>query len=315
MPGMIRFLPLREGGLDRADQADVFIDHDAEGQNILSCLAFVEFADAELEVTEAVQRPGERRGEFDEGEGVEGGAEVAAGFGEGFTLGDDGVGGFEEGFELILECVEVDLAVVEPLRYVSKIVFCSGERTSYIVVLYELSATSTTNSDYAEHTTLALAKIWSLSLLVLDVDIERFALEEKLEVAIMLKDWMCGSLIQHTLQSSTSRFDEVGVEATHGLLLWRWRDNNTGVVAMQLVVQPEEVSVTAGDVELGVAVRFRSSLRYASAGSSRDQECCLPTFVLTLYTVCELVRSPTLWGSPTVISNVGLAACSMLTLG
>lgn len=39
------------------------------------------------------------------------------------------------------------------------------------------------------------------------------------------------------------------------------------------------------------------------------------TFVLTRYTICELVKSPTLCGSPTVISKDGFAACSTLTLG
>lgn len=40
-----------------------------------------------------------------------------------------------------------------------------------------------------------------------------------------------------------------------------------------------------------------------------------PTFVRTKYTVCELVKSPTLCGSPTVMSKEGFAACSMLMLG
>lgn len=41
----------------------------------------------------------------------------------------------------------------------------------------------------------------------------------------------------------------------------------------------------------------------------------LLTFVLTEYTMCELVKSPILTGSPTVILKVGFAACSTLTLG
>lgn len=39
------------------------------------------------------------------------------------------------------------------------------------------------------------------------------------------------------------------------------------------------------------------------------------TLVLTEYSVWELVRSPTLCGSPTKIWKVGLAACSTLMLG
>ncbi len=39
------------------------------------------------------------------------------------------------------------------------------------------------------------------------------------------------------------------------------------------------------------------------------------TFVLTLYSICEPVAPPTLCGSPTVMENVGLAACSTVMLG
>jgi hypothetical protein len=39
------------------------------------------------------------------------------------------------------------------------------------------------------------------------------------------------------------------------------------------------------------------------------------TLVNTEYSVCELVRSPTLCGSPTLMLKLGLAACSTLTLG
>lgn len=78
---MVGFLALLEGLLDAADQADVFVDDDAEGQDVLLRLAVVEVADAGLDVGEAFERGRKRGGELDEREGVEGGAEVVAGVG------------------------------------------------------------------------------------------------------------------------------------------------------------------------------------------------------------------------------------------
>jgi hypothetical protein len=54
----------------------------------------------------------------------------------------------------------------------------------------------------------------------------------------MLKDWVTGNLVQHPLQRSSARFDEVGIKSAHGLFLG-WRGNNyTGVAVVQGVIKP-----------------------------------------------------------------------------
>ena len=100
VPGVVALLSLLEGGLHGADEPDVLVDYDAHCQDVLLGLAFVEFADADLDVGEAVEGAGEGGGELNGGEGVEGGGEVAAGFCQTFALYDDGVCGFEERLEL-----------------------------------------------------------------------------------------------------------------------------------------------------------------------------------------------------------------------
>lgn len=112
MPGA---LALVEGLLDAADEADVLIDDEAEGECVVGGLAGVEVVDAELEVGEGGERGGEGGGELDLGEGGERRAEVGGGGGEGAALADgEGEGGVQ-GFELVFEGVEVDAAVEEPL--------------------------------------------------------------------------------------------------------------------------------------------------------------------------------------------------------
>lgn len=101
MPGMKRLLALLECLFHGADEPDVLVDGDAEGEHVLLGLALVELADAELEVRQAGEGAGEGGGELDGGEGVEGGGEVAGCFGEALALEDDCVEGFEEGFELV----------------------------------------------------------------------------------------------------------------------------------------------------------------------------------------------------------------------
>lgn len=64
MPCVIRFLSLIECRLYRSNQPNVFVNDNAESENILLGLSFVEFADAELDVREAVERPREGRREL-----------------------------------------------------------------------------------------------------------------------------------------------------------------------------------------------------------------------------------------------------------
>jgi hypothetical protein len=46
----------------------------------------------------------------------------------------------------------------------------------------------------------------------------------------VLKRGVCSSFIEHSFQSSSTRFYEIGVKSTHSLFLGRWRYNNTWVV-------------------------------------------------------------------------------------
>lgn len=70
MPVVPGPLALLEGFLDGPDQSDVLLDDDAEGQDVLLCLAVVEVADAEVEVGEGGERAGQGGRELDLGEGV-----------------------------------------------------------------------------------------------------------------------------------------------------------------------------------------------------------------------------------------------------
>lgn len=95
---------------------------------------------------------------------------------------------------------------------------------------------------------------------MLDVDIERFALEEELEVTIMLKYGMCGCLVQHALKSSPSRLDKVGIKAANGLFLWGRGDYDARIIIVQLAVEPEKVTIAAGDGKFGLLVGLGGSL-------------------------------------------------------
>ena len=55
VPRVVRLLSLLEGCLDGPDQADVLVDYDAHGEDVLLGLAFVEFPNADLDVGEAVE--------------------------------------------------------------------------------------------------------------------------------------------------------------------------------------------------------------------------------------------------------------------
>lgn len=102
VPRVVRLLSLLEGRLDGPDEADVLVDHDAHGEDVLLGLAFVKFADADLDVGEAVEGAGERGRELDGRERVQRGREVPTCFCETLALHHDSVGGFEERPQLSL---------------------------------------------------------------------------------------------------------------------------------------------------------------------------------------------------------------------
>lgn len=54
MPGVVSLLSLLECCLNTADETDVFVDDDAERQNVLLRLAVVELANADLNLGEAI---------------------------------------------------------------------------------------------------------------------------------------------------------------------------------------------------------------------------------------------------------------------
>lgn len=55
MAVLVGFLALLEGELDAANDADVFVDRDANGEDVLGCLPLVELLDANLEGGEVVE--------------------------------------------------------------------------------------------------------------------------------------------------------------------------------------------------------------------------------------------------------------------
>jgi len=70
----------------------------------------------------------------------------------------------------------------------------------------------------------------------------------------VMEDRMCGDFVQHSLQSLTARLDKFCLKPANGLLLWRWWDYYTGVVVVQRVVKPQEVSVSPRNGEFGLFV-------------------------------------------------------------
>lgn len=137
---------------------------------------------------------------------------------------------------------------------------------THVVMLDKLGAAA--NRQHAtKHATLCFGQTNVFALLVLDVDVERVAFQEQLQVGIVLQDGVGRGLVQHALQGSSSRLDKVLVEAADGLLLWGWRHHNSRVVVVQLVVQPKEVAVPAGDGELGVAVCLGGGLGQVNGGA------------------------------------------------
>lgn len=71
---------------------------------------------------------------------------------------------------------------------------------------------------------------------------------------------MGGNLVQHALQRLAPRFYEVDIETIQGLLLGRRRHDDARVIVVQLIVEPQEVSVPARDLEFGDSIGFRSRL-------------------------------------------------------
>lgn len=91
VPRVIGFLPLAESRLDGTNEADVFVNDDAEGQRVLLRLSFVELAHSGLHVGKAFERAGEQWRQFDLGKGVEAEAKVVAAVSHGATLCDDSI--------------------------------------------------------------------------------------------------------------------------------------------------------------------------------------------------------------------------------
>jgi hypothetical protein len=120
---------------------------------------------------------------------------------------------------------------------------------------------SSTNRDTegAQHS-LAWANIGLSVSLILNIDVESFTFQENFQIAIMLKNRMAGNLVKHSFQSSSPRLYEVGIEPANRLLLWRRRNNHSRVAAVQGVVEPEEITVSTADGELGLAIGLRCRL-------------------------------------------------------
>ena len=121
----------------------------------------------------------------------------------------------------------------------------------------------------AQHALVGLVEQRIPVLFVLDVDVEGFALEEDLEVGVVVEDGVGGDLVQHALEGLSPRLDELGVEAADGLLLGGRGDDDAGVVGVHGGVEPEEVSVPAGDGELGLFICFGRGLLAVSEVGSR----------------------------------------------
>jgi hypothetical protein len=67
-------------------------------------------------------------------------------------------------------------------------------------------------------------------------------------------------LVEHFLECGSAAFNKITVKATNSLLVWgRW-DDYSRVVAVECVVEPEEITVSAFDLELRLLVSLGSGL-------------------------------------------------------
>lgn len=93
-------------------------------------------------------------------------------------------------------------------------------------------ATSTNGNTQGTKHAFTLTQIRLTILFILHVHPKRLALQEYLKIRIMLKNGMRRNLVDHALQSSSSRFYKVGIETANGLFLWWWGNDDTGVVVV-----------------------------------------------------------------------------------
>jgi hypothetical protein len=126
-------------------------------------------------------------------------------------------------------------------------------------MFHKFGSSTNGNTKGTQHS-LALANIGLSIFLILNINVESFTFQEDFQIAIMLKNRMAGNLVKHSFQSSSPRLYEVGIEPANRLLLWRRRNNHPGVTAVQGVVEPEEITVSTADGELGLAIGLRCCL-------------------------------------------------------
>ena len=71
-----------------------------------------------------------------------------------------------------------------------------------------------------------------------DIQRECIALQEHLQVGILLEDWVVRDLLDAFLQREPTLLHKGGVEAIEGALLWYWWDDHTSIVGGEGFVQP-----------------------------------------------------------------------------
>jgi hypothetical protein len=98
-------------------------------------------------------------------------------------------------------------------------------------MLNELATSANGNTQGTKHA-LTLTQIRLAILFILHINSKCLALQEYLEVCIMLKNGMRRNLVDHALQGSPSGFYKVGIKTANGLFLWWWGNDDTGVVVV-----------------------------------------------------------------------------------
>lgn len=104
-----------------------------------------------------------------------------------------------------------------------------------IIMLNELATASDRDTDSAKHA-FTLAQPGILALFVLDIDVESLALQEYLQVSVVLQYGMRGDFVEHALKRLPTGFHKVRIKTSNSLLLGRRRYNDTGVVVVELVI-------------------------------------------------------------------------------
>jgi len=74
---------------------------------------------------------------------------------------------------------------------------------------------------------------------------EGIAFKKELEVAVVLQNRVSCRLAEHALEGGSTGLYEIGSKASYCLFFGRRWHDNPGIITVELVVEPEEVTIAS----------------------------------------------------------------------